>query len=56
MSFVKIKDPDKPGDYLILAASAYDPAKHRLFVAEEPLPAEATEPADEPKKRTKKGA
>jgi hypothetical protein len=33
MQFVKIEDPDKPGDYLVVASRDFDPSKHRLFIA-----------------------
>ena len=29
--FVKIKDPNKRGDYLVLAKGEFDPKKHELF-------------------------
>lgn len=49
MDFVKIADPDKPGDYLVLAKGAFDPAVHTLFAAA-PTVADAgpAAPADRP--------
>ena len=48
MDFVTIADPDKPGDYLVLAKNAFDPAVHTLLgpaVASDPV---APEPAAGP--------
>lgn len=45
---LKIKDPDKKGDFLILDASEFDPEKHKLYSQEEeeaPAPAESSGPA-----------
>jgi hypothetical protein len=36
MEFVKVCDPDKPGDYLVLSKDDFDKSKHRLFEDEAP--------------------
>lgn len=48
-SFLKIADPDKPGDYLVIASGSFDPTIHTLFAEEspassEPAPAPAADP------------
>jgi len=53
--FVLVADPDKPGDYLVMAKGQFDPAKHRLFeepaaAAPDPTPA-APEKAAEPMRK-----
>jgi len=47
MDFLKIADPDKPGDYLVLAKRDFDPAVHTLFAADPPPEAPGT-PAPAP--------
>lgn len=42
--FVRIQDPENPGDYLVLAKREFDPSKHELFVEGEAAP-ESQEPA-----------
>lgn len=52
--FLKIHDPDKPGDYLVLSKNDFDPAKHVLF--DEPLPSVAEEkPEPKVEAPTRKG-
>lgn len=38
MTYLQIADPDKPGDYLVIASRDFDPAVHTLFGAEPPAP------------------
>ena len=33
MEFLKIADPDKPGDHLVIAKHEFDPAIHQVFGA-----------------------
>lgn len=49
--FLKIADPDKPGDYLVIASGSFDPTIHTLFGEESPAssePAVASAPAAVP--------
>lgn len=45
MDFVTIADPDKPGDFLVMARRDFDPAVHQIFGAE-PLVAQDAPQAD----------
>jgi len=47
MTFLKIADPDKPGDYLVLASDQFDPSRHALFAV-----AEAAAAPEPPKLQT----
>lgn len=42
-NLVKIADPKKPGDFLLISRGAYDPSVHRLFGEVEPAKAQAKE-------------
>jgi hypothetical protein len=50
--FVAIRDPRKPGDYLVLSKSDFNPSKHRLFESEPPAP--EVEPEAETKNKPKR--
>jgi hypothetical protein len=44
VEYVQIADPDKPGDYLVLAKREFDPATHELFDPAAPPARRALEP------------
>jgi pyruvate dehydrogenase E2 component (dihydrolipoamide acetyltransferase) len=46
MQFIRIADPDKPGDYLVVAKRDFNPAEHKPFEPNAtPAPAAAPTPA-----------
>mgnify|MGYP001247217971 CR=1 FL=1 len=54
MEFLKIHDPDKPGDYLVISRKDFDPSKHRRFESEPPAESAPTESARESEGDAKK--
>lgn len=56
-NLIKISDPKKPGDFLLIGARDFDPAKHVRFEeggAQAPPPPTPAAPISTPK-RTRKG-
>lgn len=55
---IQIDDPRKPGDYLVIAARDFDPAKHTRFGDAKAAPAKpekaAAEDAPKPRRASRK--
>lgn len=46
-NLVKIEDPKKPGDYLLISRGSFDPSVHRVFGEAVPKPAQTEKAGEE---------